>query len=448
MDHYSPRNYQKIITDFIIDKKRVAIFVKMGLGKTAATLDAIRQLEYDYYKVRRVLIVAPKRVAEMTWPDEIRKWDMSMGLTISVVAGTPQERIAALKIRADIYTIGRNNLVWLAKNHKWDFDMLVLDESTSFKRHASKRFKAISMFTPLCPYVVLLSGSPAPRGYTNLWPQFFLLDRGARRGQTITAYREKYFTYDARRFDYNLIPGCDKIIQAKVKDLSIGMNNETYLKIDKPIINDVQLPMPPGIKKVYKKFRDELLLPFEDGLGNITALNAGVLTSKLRQFASGACYDENKNIRSLHDIKIDALTEVIDGAQGESILVLYNYKHELERILQAHPDARQLKKVSDLEDWNAGKIPIAICHPASIGHGLNIQFGGHIIVWFSLTPDLELYEQSNARLARPGQTHTVIIHRLVLIGSRDEEDIKLLDKRDITQKDFLESIRVSFEKSI
>jgi SNF2 family DNA or RNA helicase len=445
MENYQAREYQKVITDFILQKKRCAIFVKMGLGKTAATIAAIRSMLFDRFDAERILVVAPKRVASITWPDEMARWDIGKGIRVVAVDGSESDRLRALHTPADIYTLGRDNIVWLAKNYKWDFDALIVDESTSFKNQSSKRFKAISMFTPLCKYVVLLSGSPAPRGYENLWSQFFLLDRGQRLGKNITAYRNRYFTYDPHRFGYNLISGCDKVINARLQDLAIGMNNEKFLVLEKPFVNDIYTEMTPEVKKTYANFKRELVLQFCDSSGVVIAKNAGTLVSKLRQFSSGAVYDDKNVAHLIHEIKLDVFREVVEEAQGSPVLVFYNYTHEYERIRKAFPHARRLDSVKDIEDWNRGEVELAVCHPASVGHGLNMQFGGHIIVWFSLSTDLELYEQANARLVRPGQREPVIIHRILMRGTRDEQDAKLIQKKSWTQEDFLASIQVLLE---
>ena len=442
MECYRPRDYQEEITRFVLENKCFGVFVKMGLGKTVSTLLAVHKLLYEQFTVRKVLVIAPKRVAENVWIDEAAKWDCFQRphLKVVSVSGTDKQRRKVLESDADVYCLSRDNVVWLVENKLFDFDMLVVDESSSFKNHSSKRFKALKKMVPLLDRVVLLSGTPAPRGYANLWPQFYLLDRGQRLGRTITMYREAYFYYIDRSFEYALAAGSKDRIDAKVKDICVGMDNKDFLKMEEPVINDVVLYMDDRLRADYRRFKNDLIVRYTDGRGSIVAGTSGVLSGKLMQFASGAIYDENKNARLIHEIKIEALSGIVEDSQGENILIFYNYQHEKDRIGKKFK-YRELKTTEDIRDWNAGKIPILLCHPASVGHGLNIQMGGHIIVWFSLTWDLELYEQSNARLARPGQKSTVVIHRLLLDKTRDMECIKSLDQKGFTQDAFMDSIK-------
>ena len=439
MESYRPREYQSIITKEIMHRAKYGVFAKMGLGKTAATLDAVYQLMYKYFNISRVLVIAPKRVAEDVWADEVDKWDKFQRMTVAVVAGTEKQRLKALKQDADIYTISRDNIVWLINSGvKWVWDMVVIDESSSFKNYKSKRFKAMKIAAPLCDRIIELTGTPAPRGYENLWSQIYLLDRGARLGRNITAYRGAYFY--RREFQWLLSPGCGRLIDAKLKDVCVGLDNKNFITMKEPIFNNIRLKMPAELKEKYKVFCDEMVLEFFRD-GEIIADTKAVLMNKLLQFASGAIYDNDGKVRFIHDIKIEAIKEIVDEAQGDPILLFYNYKHEFERLKKAFPYIKTLDTQADRRAWNAGVYPLVACHPASVGHGLNLQDGGHIIVWMSLSWDLEAYDQANARLARSGQKNDVIIHQLLMSGTADAVVLDRLKKKSGVQDNFMEQIK-------
>lgn len=440
MESYRPRDYQAIITNEIMHRSKYGVFAAMGLGKTAATLDAIQQLLYKYFNVSRVLVIAPKRVAEDVWSDEVGKWTEFSRMTVSVIAGTEKQRNAAVQADADIYTISRDNIAWLIRSGvKWVWDMLVIDESSSFKNHASKRFKALKVVAPLCDRIILLTGTPAPKGYINLWSQIYLLDRGARLGKHITAYREAYFF--RREFQWLIAPGCSKLIESRLKDICVGLDNRDFLKMDEPIFNPVRIPMTKELRASYEKFKEDMVLEFFDERGEIIADTKAILINKLLQFASGAIYDADQHTQPIHSLKIEALQDIVEEAQGDPILVYYNYKHEFERIKAAFPNVKTLDTQADRRKWNAGEYELVACHPASVGHGLNLQTGGHIIVWFSLSWDLEAYDQANARLARPGQKREVIIHQLLIPGTADIAVLNRLRGKSDNQSHFLEQIK-------
>lgn len=440
MESYRPRDYQAIITNEIMHRSKYGVFAAMGLGKTAATLDAIQQLLYKYFNVSRVLVIAPKRVAEDVWSDEVEKWTEFSRMTVSVIAGTEKQRNAAVQADADIYTISRDNIAWLIRSGvKWVWDMLVIDESSSFKNHASKRFKALKVVAPLCDRIILLTGTPAPKGYINLWSQIYLLDRGARLGKHITAYREAYFF--RREFQWLIAPGCSKLIESRLKDICVGLDNRDFLKMDEPIFNPVRIPMTKELRASYEKFKEDMVLEFFDERGEIIADTKAILINKLLQFASGAIYDADQHTQPIHSLKIEALQDIVEEAQGDPILVYYNYKHEFERIKAAFPNVKTLDTQADRRKWNAGEYELVACHPASVGHGLNLQTGGHIIVWFSLSWDLEAYDQANARLARPGQKREVIIHQLLIPGTADIAVLNRLRGKSDNQSHFLEQIK-------
>lgn len=440
MESYRPRDYQTIITHEIMHRRRYGVFAAMGLGKTAATLDAIYQLMYKYFNVSRVLVIAPKRVAEDVWSDEVDKWKQFSRMSVSVIAGTEKQRNAAVEVDADIYTVSRDNIAWLIRSGvKWKWDMLVVDESSSFKNHASKRFKALKVVSPLCDRIILLTGTPAPKGYLNLWSQIYLLDRGQRLGRNITAYREAYFF--RREFQWYIAPGCAKLIESQLKDICVGLDNKEFLKLKEPLFNIVKIKMSSSLKKTYEKFKEDMVLEFFDERGEIIADTKAILINKLLQFASGAIYNAKGNTEFIHDLKIEALRDIVEEAQGEPIMVFYNYKHEFERIKKEFPNVKTLDKQSDRRSWNAGEYELVACHPASVGHGLNLQNGGHIIVWFSLSWDLEAYDQANARLARPGQKSDVIIHQLIIPGTADMAVLNRLRGKSDNQQKFLQEIK-------
>lgn len=447
---YRARPYQEYATKRIINEKAVGLFLRPGLGKTASTLDAIRELVQDRFEVVRVLVIAPLRVSRTVWSDEVALWDQFRGLKVSKILGSEKQRLESLADKeADIFMINRENVVWLVEHFgvKWPFDMVVVDESSSFKNHTAKRFKALRKVRPLCKRVVILTGTPAPRSYLNLWSQVFLLDRGERLGKTITAYRDRFFEPDARNgamvYTWKLKDGAEDAINALLSDLCVSMDSKDWLDLKEPIVVDMTLELPSDIWGKYKQLERDLILPYAKG--DIVASTAAVLNNKLMQLANGAVYDENKKVIEIHNVKLDALEELIEEAQDQPVLVFYTYQHDFMRISKRFK-ARQLNTEQDIRDWNAGKIPLLLAHPASCGHGLNIQAGGHIIVWFGPTWDLELYEQANARLDRSGQMEQVIINRLLIKNSMDEICVKSLEDKGQTQEGFMSAIKAKIQE--
>lgn len=442
---YSPHVYQGHFTELIIEKPAVAGFLDMGLGKTVSTATAVAELMHNYYEVERVLVIAPLRVAKYTWDEEIEKWDHTSYLRLSKVLGTAKQRVAALKKPADIYVINRENVTWLVDYYgsAWPFDMVVIDESSSFKSHKAQRFKALRKVRPLIKRIVELTGTPAPNNLLDLWPQIYLLDRGERLGRTITGYRERYFEPDKRNgylvYSWRLKPGAEEAIYAKIADICISMKAEDWLELPPRIDNVVKVPLEPAVQKTYRQMEKDLLLPFAGG--DVVAGQAADLSNKLLQIANGAVYDENKAVRVVHDAKLDALEELAEAAAGNPVMVFYWYKHDLARLKKRFPAAKTLDKPEDVKAWNAGKIPLLLVHPASAGHGLNLQAGGNIIVWFGLTWSLELYEQANARLDRQGQKKSVIVHHLVATGTIDELVLKALQNKATGQDALMAAVR-------
>ena len=422
----------------------------MGLGKTSCTLTAIDDLLFNSFDIGRVLVIAPKRVAESTWSDEVEKWEHLKGLRVSVIAGTEKQRIAALMAKADIYTLGRDNIVWLVEylqEHKikWPFDTVVIDELSSFKNTKSKRFKALKKVTPFMGRVIGLTGTPTPNSLVELWPQMYLLDRGVRLGKTQTAYKDRYFYPISGQghivYKYGLKDGAEKAIYKAIGDICVSMKAEDHLKMPERVDNYIELKLPESVMKAYREFEKEKILELKDDV--LTAANAAVVAGKLLQFANGRVYDDEKNVHKVHDVKLEALKEIIDTSQEQPILVFYNFKHDYDALAKEFKELnpRTLETPQDIKDWNEGKIRLLLAHPASIGHGLNIQVGGHIIVWYGLTWSLELYLQANARLYRQGQKESVIIHHLVAKGTMDEQVIKILRDKDKGQNALMNAVK-------
>lgn len=447
---YKPYEYQEYAKNFIISKESCAVFLEMGMGKTAITLTAINELLFDYFDIAKVLVIAPKRVAESTWVDEAAKWDHLKHLKISKVLGSEDERIKALNDKVDIYVINRENVAWLVDYYKtkWPFDMVVIDELSSFKSSKAQRFKALRKVRPLIKRVVGLTGTPSPNGLIDLWPQMYLLDKGERLGRTLTAYRERFFEPDKRNrnivFSYKPKDGAEDEIYKSLSDICLSMKAEDYLKLPELIKNYIPVRLKDDEYKKYKTLEKDLLLPFKDG--DIVASSAAVLVNKLMQFANGAVYDENGKVKVIHDEKIKALEDIIEAANGKPVLVFYSYKHDLERLKKYFKDAVELKGQEEIERWNDKKINLLLAHPASCGHGLNLQAGGNIIVWFSLTWSLELYNQANARLYRQGQKENVIIHHLIAERTIDETIIKMLEKKYSSQEALINAVKARLKE--
>ena len=435
-------DYQKYGVEYIITHPVTALFLDLGLGKTITTLTAIDELMFDYFEISKVLIIAPLRVAQTTWSDELLKWSHLKDLRISKVLGTAAEREAALETEAEIYVINRENVDWLVSNHSFGFDMIVIDELSSFKSYQSKRFKALRKVRPLAKRVVGLTGTPTPNGLMDLWAEINILDMGERLGRFITRYREAYFKPDKRNgmviFSYKPLPEAERLIFEKISDICISMKAVDFLKMPERIDNVVTVKMSESERKLYDKLSDEMLLPFADG--DIDAVNAAALSNKLLQIANGAVYDENGAVKNIHSRKLDALEDLIEASVGKPLLVFYNFKHDKDRIAERFT-VREIKTEQDIRDWNNGKIPVAVAHPASCGHGLNLQSGGSTVVWFGLNWSLELYQQANARLYRQGQTETVVVHHIITKGTIDENVMRALEHKDKGQALLIEAVK-------
>ena len=440
---YKPHNYQQFATDFILNQSICCLMLDMGLGKTVITLTALWQLALDSFEVSRVLVIAPKRVAEDTWPKELAKWEHLTGLTSSLVLGSAAERKAALQRKAFLYIINRENVTWLVKNHYLDFDMVVIDELSSFKSNKAERFKAMKKVRPMVTRIVGLTGTPAPNTLLDLWPQMYLMDMGQRLGRFIGGFRDRFFLPDKRNreiiYSYKPREGAEDAIYALISDICISMKAADYLDMPERIDNRIEVAMSPKERKLYDDFQKDMVLSIGDE--ELDAANAAALSNKLLQMANGAVYGEDKKVIPIHDRKLDALEDLVEAANGKPLLVAYWYKHDLQRIKARFKNARCIDTAKDIDDWNAGQIPLALIHPASAGHGLNLQDGGCTIVWFGLTWSLELYQQLNARLWRQGQKHTVVIHHIVTKGTHDEDVMRALENKDTRQSALIEAVR-------
>ena len=449
-------DYQVRGVNHIIDNEYCALFLDMGLGKTVTTLTAIKEL-LDNCIISNALVIAPKKVTQVTWSDEIKNWEHLQGLTISVIDGTAKQRREAMAAKADIYAVSRDNIVWLVLEHggvKLPYDMVVIDELSSFKNHASKRFRAMRKVRKFIPRVVGLTGTPAPNGLIDLFAQMYLIDEGQRLGKTVTAYRDRFFRPGKRNGDIVYTYGLkapqgetERQISDLISDITISMTAEDYLKMPDKIMLYDYVDLAPKVLAMYRDFEKEQILELINSDEPISAASAAALSNKLQQFANGAIYDAERNIKDLHDEKLDKLDEIVEAANGEPVLIAYSYKHDLERIMQKLKAYKpvKLEKPEHIADWNAGKIPVLVTHPASAGHGLNLQKGGHNIVWFGNTWSLELYQQFNARLYRQGQGKPVTIHHIVTRGTIDEKIIKSLDGKRETQDGLMESIKELME---
>lgn len=451
--------YQKFCVNFIEEHPNCGVFLDMGLGKTIISLTAISHLLYDSFEVSRVLIIAPLRVARDTWVAELGKWEHLQGLRMERIIGTPKERVAALSRRAELYIINRENVEWLVKHYagrKLPFDMLVIDELSSFKNSKAKRFLALKKVLPQFSRVVGLTGTPAPNGLEDLWPQIFLLDRGQRLGRTMKSYLDMFFDTPNSWLPYKheLKPGAEEEIYRRLGDICVSMRAADHLQMPERVDNIVELTLSSREEKLYRQMERDMLLPYADG--DVLALNAASLAGKLLQLANGAVYDEFHNVRVIHDRKLDALEDLIEAANGKPLLVMHSYQHDLKRIQDRFgkygPDnldgVRELKTASDMEDWNEGRIKVAITQPASTGHGLNLQYGGSTIVWFGLNWSLELYEQANARLWRQGQKQTVVIHHLVTKGTMDEQVMQALRDKAADQNALMAAVKARISEVV
>ena len=450
--------YQTTATDHILDNTHSALFLEMGLGKTVSTLTAIEHLMFAELEISSVLVIAPKRVAESVWGDEIEKWDHLKHLTISKVIGNAKQRRKALATPADIYTIGRDNVSWLCGQYGGSmlpFDMLVIDELSSFKNPKSVRFKSLRGVQPSFKRVVGLTGTPAPNGLIDLWAQIYLLDRGERLGKFVSHFREDFFRPGKRNghiiYSYNLVEDGDKRIHDKIGDICMSMKAEDYLKLPGRVDNIIKLNFDEETQRKYDDFERDLVLELfeeQEPGQEISAVNAAALSNKLLQFANGAIYDEDKNYHVVHDLKIEATKDIIEDANGKPVLIAWTYRHDLYRLQKALKKykPRELKTDQDIKDWNAGKIQVLMMHPASGGHGLNLQAGGNIIIWFGQTWSLELEQQLNARLARQGQKDIVIINKLVACKTLDLDVIAAQERKSEKQNGLMEAVKALKQK--
>ncbi|WP_347714044.1 DEAD/DEAH box helicase [uncultured Parvimonas sp.] len=438
-------NYQEYAKDFIIKNKKCGLFLDMGLGKTVTSLTAIDILMNDYLDVGKVLVIAPKNVAENTWTDEIQKWDHLRGLKVKCISGTAVKRRKALDEEADIYTISRDNVVWLVDELKkdWKFDTLIIDELSSFKNPSSKRFKKLKTVTPFFDRVIGLTGTPAPNSYMDLWSQIYLLDRGERLGKNITAFRRQFFNAYSRGMyvEYELKEGAKEKIDDLISDICVSMKSKDYLKdLKEPIIIDYKVKLDNKEFKLYRDMAKEAVAEVTEK-DKVVALSAAVVTNKLLQMANGTVYGDDKKPFKIHERKLETLDDILEQAQNENILVFYNFQSDLENILSKFPEAKKFEGSEDIRNWNSGKIKMLLLHPASAGHGLNLQQGGSIIVWYGLTWSLELYLQANARLVRQGQKEVVRIYRLVTEHTVDERVIETLNGKKYKQDELLEKLK-------
>lgn len=424
---YEPYAYQEYAEKFILNHHGAGLFLDMGMGKSVITLTAVERLVRDYFEFAKVLVIAPLEPAKNTWPTEIKKWDHLKGLTFSLVLGSEKERIAGLTADAEIYIINRENIPWLVQYYKrqWPFECVVIDELSSFKSSKAQRFRALKKVRPMIKRLIGLTGTPSPNGLLDLWPQVYLIDQGESLGKTSTEYREKYFLPDKRNaatiFSWKLKEGASGEIYKKLAKCCISMDSTEYLNLPDRIYVSHEVVLPDLVKEQYRQLEREMLLPFADG--DIDAGSAGILVNKLLQLCGGAVYDENRAVKEFHEEKLKMLEQLIEEANGQPVLVFYAYQHERDKILKRLPQTVEVKEPGAVSRWNNGKVPILLAHPASAGHGLNLQAGGHIAIWYNWTHNLEWYQQANKRLHRPGQKEVVLIHH---IGVKDGLDMQVL----------------------
>lgn len=444
---YEPHSYQQYATKYIEEHSVCAVLLDMGLGKTSITLTALSNLLFDSFEIHKVLVIAPLRVASVTWSAEIEKWEHLHLLQYSVAVGSESERLSALKAQADIYIINRENVQWLIEKSgvPFDFDMVVVDELSSFKNYQSKRFKALMKARPKVKRVVGLTGTPSSNGLMDLFAEFKLLDMGARLGRLIGQYRTAYFSPDKRNgqivYSYRPQPYAEQQIYDKISDITISMKSTDHLKMPELISTQLEVKLSETEKKKYEELKKDLILQLSDG--EITAANAASLTGKLSQMANGAVYSDAGSVLEIHQRKLDALEDIIESANGKPVLVAYWFRHDLERIRKRF-DVREIKTANDIADWNKGSIPVAVIHPASAGHGLNLQQGGSALVWFGITWSLELYQQTNARLWRQGQSaETVVITHIITKGTIDERIVKALKTKDTSQSALIDAVKAN-----
>lgn len=452
---YNPHDYQKYATEYIETNPVAAVLLDMGLGKTSITLTAVNDLMFDYFDVHKALVIAPLRVARNTWSAEIEKWEHLSDLKYSIAVGTEAERLAALKAEADIYIINRENVQWLVEQSgvPFNYDMVVIDELSSFKNHQAKRFKALMKVRPKAKRVVGLTGTPSSNGLMDLWAEFRLLDMGERLGRFIGQYRTAYFRPDKMNghivYSYKPLPNAEKQIYEKISDITISMKATDHLPMPELISSNYPVYLSEEERKRYENLKRDLILELPEG--EITAANAAALSGKLCQMANGAIYSDDESVLRIHDRKLDALEDIIESANGKPLLVAYWYKHDLERIMERLDKLKvnyaKLDTDASIKKWNAKELDVALIHPASAGHGLNLQSGGETLVWFGLTWSLELYQQTVARLWRQGQTaDAVVIQHIITEGTDDLKILKALEQKDFTQASLIDAVKADIEK--
>lgn len=453
---FKPHDYQKHCINKIITTKKLGLFLDMGLGKTVTTLTAVKELKYNRFEVRKVLVIAPKKVAEGTWSREAGKWDHTKMLRVSPVLGSQAKRIKALNTPADIYIINRENVCWLVDYYKndWPFDMVVVDESSSFKSHKAKRFKSLSSVSGHIERMVLLTGTPSPNSLADLWSQVYLLDGGQRLEKRYTHFREKYFDPGQRNgyvvFNYNAKPGSENAILSRISDICISMKASDYLQLPDVVDHEVPVVLDSKAAKAYYELEKQMVLQLPEDDEEISVASAAALSNKLLQLANGAVYDDDHNYYEVHNCKIDAFLELIESLQGKPALVFYNFQHDKARILKTLEKSklrvRELKTADDEDAWNNHEVDILLAHPASSAYGLNLQEGGNHVIWFGLTWNYEQYTQANARLHRQGQTEKVIIHHLICSGTRDEDVMEALKRKEDVQEWVMQSLKARIKK--
>lgn len=456
MREFIPHKYQLTAINHVINVPKCGLFLDMGLGKTISTLTAIKELKYNRFQVNKVLIIAPKKVAEGTWSKEKDKWNHTKDFRVSLVLGSQQKRIKALSVNADLYIINRENIPWLVDylRNDWYFDTVVIDESSSFKNSRSKRFKALKMVLPKINRLIELTGTPSPNGVEDLWAQIYLLDQGTRLEKYITHFRAKYMEPNKRNrsqiFDYKIKDGVYDSIINKISDICISMKSEDYLELPDLSYNEIPVILNDKARRDYDKMERDFVLELEGAEDEITAVNAAALSNKLLQISNGAVYNSTGIYTEVHDAKIEAFLELVERLQGKSLLVFYNFQHDRDRIKRALEKSdlvvKELKTTQDEDDWNAGKIDILLTHPASAAYGLNLQEGGNHVCWFGLSWNLEHYQQANKRLHRQGQKEKVIIHHLVTQGTRDEDVMRALDNKAGVQEEIMQSLKARIKK--
>lgn len=454
MLRYSPHEYQQYAAEYIETHPIAAVLLDMGLGKTSITLTALNNLLFDSFEIHKVIVIAPLRVARDTWSAEMEKWEHLSSLIYSVAVGTETERLAALRRQADIYIINRENVQWLISESgiPFNYDMVVIDELSSFKNHQTKRFKALMKMRPKVKRIVGLTGTPSSNGLMDLWAEFKLLDMGQRLGRFIGQYRTAYFQPDKRNgqvvFSYKPLPGAERQIYDKISDITISMKSADYLQMPELVESRYTVYLSEEERKRYVALKEDLVLQLPDG--EITAANAASLSGKLSQMANGAVYSDDESILEIHQRKLDALEDLIEAANGKPVLVAYWFRHDLERIAERLHKLKipfsRLDSSESIRRWNAGELPVVLIHPASVGHGLNLQSGGSTIVWFGLTWSLELYQQTNARLWRQGQeSETVVVQHIVAEGTIDERIMKALSEKDTTQSALVDAVKADLQ---